>query len=169
MMLRVLLALMLATGATAAAAELGGPGWRLDPGDRLRPAGVVNGWTVLRDAQAPAGAEEYGLLLLRVQRPVPPAQRPGHLEATLRHLRPFRLTGLPRAEAVRHAAGLPAAVLETRALGAGTGTPLVLRAEAIYGPDRSYLLIASAPEAEWPGLEEAMLAAAASFRPLDRR
>src|SRR6188472_410927 len=89
---------LLIGGATAA--ELAGPGWRIDPGDRLRPAGVVNGWTLLRDARAPAGAEDYGLLLLRVQRPVPPAEQAGHLGATLRHLRPFRFGALPEPERI---------------------------------------------------------------------
>jgi hypothetical protein len=160
------LALLLCGGATAA--ELAGPGWRIDSGDRLRPAGVVNGWTLLRDARAPAGAEDYGLLLLRVQRPVPPAARAGHLGATLRHLRPFRFGALPQPERTSHA-GLPAAVLETPGFNAGTGAALMLRAMAVYAPERSFLLIAVAPSAEWPVLREALMQALASFHPMGGR
>jgi hypothetical protein len=164
-----LLALGLALmGCSANAAEIAGPGWRIDPGDRLRPAGVVNGWTLLRDARAPAGAEDYGLLLLRVQRPVPPAERAGHLGAMLRYLRPFRFGALPEAERTSHA-GLPAEVLETPGFAAGTGAPLMLRAMAVYVRDRSFLLIAAAPSAEWPVLHEALVQALTSFRPAGGR
>ncbi|MBV1799482.1 hypothetical protein [Siccirubricoccus sp. G192] len=157
---------LLIGGATAA--ELAGPGWRIDPGDRLRPAGVVNGWTLLRDTHAPAEAEDYGLLLLRVQRPVPPAARAGHLGATLRHLRPFRFGALPKAERIRHG-GLPAAVLETSGFSAGTGAALMVRAMAVYAPERSFLLIAAAPSAEWPALREALVRALASSHPTGGR
>jgi hypothetical protein len=97
--------------------------------------------------RAPAGAEDYGLLL-RVQPPVPPAERAGYLGATLRHLRPFRFGALPQPERTSHA-GLPAVVLETPGFSAGTGAALMLRAMAVYAPERSFLLIASFPADGW--------------------
>jgi hypothetical protein len=154
---------LLSGGATAA--ELAGPGWRIDPGDRLRPAGVVNGWTLLRDARAPVGAEDYGLLLLRVQRPVPPAERAGHLGAMLRYFRPFRFGALPEAERTSHA-DLPAEVLEVPGFSAQTGMRLTIRAEAIYAADRTFLLIAAAPEVGWREFRDTVLDAVGSFQPV---
>lgn len=146
------------------AAEVAGPGWRLETGDRLRLAGMVNGWTVLRDRAAPPGADDYGVVLIRVQRPVPAADRGWYLDAVLRNLRPFRFGTLPAPEMARQD-GLTTAVVEATGFSAQTGLPQVVRAEAIYAPDRTFLLIAAAPQAQWPGLRDAVLAAMASFRP----
>ncbi|MBX6741183.1 MAG: hypothetical protein IRY87_03930 [Acetobacteraceae bacterium] len=160
-----ILALILALLAgSAMAVEVTGPGWRLDTGNRLRLAGTVNGWTVLRDRAAPPRADDYGLILVRVQRPVPVEDRGWYLDAVLRNLRPFRFRTLPAPEMARHG-GLPNAVLEATGFSAQTGLPQVVRAEAIYAPDRTFLLIAAAPETQWPGLRDALLTAMASFRP----
>lgn len=164
-MRRWVLALMLLGTAPAGAADILGTGWRLEVGPRLRPAGEVNGWTLLRDAEAPSQAEDYGLVMVRVQRAVAPEAGPRHLAATLRSLRPFRFGVLPEAVAARQA-GLPATVLEGSARRAQTGAALVLRAVLIHAPDRSFLLVASAPKDAWSGLQEAVLAAMASFRPV---
>jgi len=161
--LALALALALLAG-TAAAVEVTGPGWRLETGDRLRLAGVVNGWTVLRDRNAPAGADDYGFVLVRVQRPVPAADRGWYLQAVLRNLRPFRFGALPAPETARHG-GLPAALLEVTGFSTQTGLPQMVRAEAVYAPDRTFLLIAAAPQGQWPRLRDALLAAMASFRP----
>ncbi len=155
--------LLLGGAASAGAAEVGGAGWRLEAGPRFRPAGGVNGWTLLRDAEAPSEAEDYGLVMVRVQRAVAPEAGPRHLVGTLRSLRPFRFGVLPAPEVLRQA-GLPVTLLEAPARRALTGAPLMLRAVLVHAPDRSFLLIASAPEAAWPGLREAVVAALGSFR-----
>lgn len=160
------LGFVLLTG-TAMAAEVTGPGWRLETGDRLRLAGMVNGWTVLRDRTAPARADDYGLVLIRVQRPVPVEDRGWYLDAVLRNLRPFHFGTLPAPGMARHD-GMPTAMLEVTGVSTQTGLPQVVRAKAIYAPDRTFLLIAAAPQAQWPGLRDALLAAMASFRPEHR-
>lgn len=151
----------------ASAAEFLGAGWRLEAGPRLRPAGVVNGWALLRDAEAPPQAEDYGLVMVRVQRAVAPEAGPRHLLATLRSLRPFRFAALPTPVATRQA-GLPATVLEGPARRAQTGAPLMLRAVLVHAPDRSFLLVASAPESAWFGMREVVVTAMESFRATDR-
>lgn len=161
----LILILALLVGAPASAAEIGGAGWRLETGSRLRPAGVVNGWILLRDAEAPAAAEDYGLMMLRAQRPVPQAERPGRLQAMLRTLRPFRFGALPATAALR-VAGLPGEALEVSARRALTGVPLVVRAMLVHAPGRSILMVASAPEGEWAGLRDAMVEMMGSFRPV---
>jgi hypothetical protein len=39
----------------------------------------------------------------------------------------------------------------------------------VYAPERSFLLIAAAPSAEWPALREILAQALASFRPAGGR
>lgn len=164
-----LLLLGLPVGAVpAGAADILGAGWRLEAGPRLRPAGEVNGWTLLRDAEAPPRAEDYGLVMVRVQRAVAPEAGPRHLAATLRSLRPFRFDALPTPVATRQA-GLPATVLEGPARRAQTGAALMLRAVLVHAPDRSFLIVASAPDDAWSGLREAVAAAVSSFRPTPQR
>jgi hypothetical protein len=119
---------------------------------------------VLRDGAAPPGAVETGMVLIRAQRPVPPAARPGHLARTLRSLRPFRVTDLPAEDHLR-LAGLPGDVIQARAIGQPSGVPVVLRAICLYAPDRSWLLVASAPAGEWPALEAELVAVLDGFRP----
>ena len=122
------------------------------------------GWTVLRDTAAPRGAAETGMVLIRAQRTVPPAARPGHLAWMLGGLRPFRFGELPVADHLR-LAGLPGDVLEARATGRPSGVPVVVRAICLYARDRSWLLIASAPAADWAALEPALAAVLEGFRP----
>ena len=122
--------------------------------DRLRLVARQYGWTVLRDHDAPADAAETGMVLIRVQRPVPPAERPGHLAATLRANRAFHFAAgaLPAAETPHHPSGLPAAMLTARGLRSETQVEVVVRALILYGPARSLLAIASAPVAQWDAL-----------------
>lgn len=157
--LPVLLAsLLMASGAAAQAP------FQVTEGAHMRIVTRALGWTVLRDIQAPRGAAETGMVLIRAQRPVPPAARPGHLARTLRGLRTIHVGALP-AEAHLRLAGLPGDVIEARAIGQPSGVPVVLRAVCLYGPDRSWLLIASAPVADWPGLEAELAAVLDGFRP----
>lgn len=138
--------------------------FRLPESERMRVVTRALGWTVLRDVTAPRGAVETGMVLIRAQRPVPPAARPGHLARTLGHLRPFHFTELPAAES-RRLAGLPGDEVQARALGQPSGVPVMVRALCLYGPERSWLLIASAPLAEWPGLEPELTRLLDGFRP----
>lgn len=155
----LLLAMLLAAPGAAAQAP-----FRIGEGEHMRLSARGLGWTVLRDAGAPRGAAETGMVLIRAQRPVPPAARPGHLARLLRSLRPFHFAGLP-AEQQAELAGLPGAVLEARGTGEPSGQPVVVRALCLYGPARSWLLVASAPVAQWPGLETEMARVLESFRP----
>lgn len=157
--LTVLVALLLTVSGAAAQAPFQVP----DTG-RIRVVTRALGWTVLRDVAAPHGAAEVGMVLIRAQRPVPPAARPGHLARTLRSLRPFQITGLPAEDHLR-LAGLPGDVLQAHAIGQPSGVPVVLRAVCLYAPERSWLLIASAPEADWAALESALAAVLEGFRP----
>ena len=98
------------------------------------------GWTVLRDIGAPRGAAETGMVLIRAQRPVPPAARPGHLARTLRSLRPFQVGDLPAEDhlrsgraAGRRDPGPRHRAAERRACGAARGLPLRARAELAAG------------------------------------
>jgi hypothetical protein len=152
------LALLAASGAAAQAP------FRMPEGERMRVATQGLGWTVLRDLAAPRGAAETGMVLIRAQRPVPPAARPGHLARTLRHLRPFHFDALPAATRTEMA-GLPADRLEARGTGQPSGVPVVVRATCLYGPARSWLLIASAPVPDWPGLELELTRLLDGFRP----
>jgi hypothetical protein len=154
----LLAAMVLATGAAAEAP------FRMAESDRMRVVAHALGWTVLRDVTAPRGAAETGMVLIRAQRPVPPAARPGHLARTLRSFRPFRFGDLPDEAAVR-LAGLPGSMIETRGFGAPSGQALVVRAVCLYAPQRSWLLIASAPAAAWPGLQDEMTRLFDGFRP----
>ncbi len=133
-------------------------------GEHLHLAGRVLGWTILRDRAPSRDAPETGMVLIRVQRPVPPASRPGHLAAMLRAFRPFRFAGLPAEERVA-LAGLPGAAIETRALSTGSRQAVMVRALCLYGRERSFLLIASAPEAEWASLRPDVLRVMEGFRP----
>lgn len=157
--LPVLLALLLAASGAAAQAP-----FRVTEGEHMRVVTRALGWTVLRDVGAPRGAAETGMVLIRAQRPVPPAARPGHLARTLRSLRPFQVTDLPVEDQLR-LAGLPGDVIQARAIGQPSGVPVVLRAVCLYGPERSWLLIASAPAADWADLEPALAAVLDGFRP----
>jgi hypothetical protein len=133
-------------------------------GPHLRLVARQWGWTVLRDVTAPADAPETALILLRPQRPVPPAARSGHLLALLRHLRPFRFGVLP-AETSLQLGGLPATVVETEAISARTGQLLHLRAECRFAPDRSWLAVAAAPPERWAVLEAEILSLLHEFHP----
>lgn len=158
-LLPVLLAsLLMASGAAAQAP------FRVTEGEHMRIVTRALGWTVLRDVQAPRGAAETGMVLIRTQRPVPPADRPGHLARTLRSLRPFQIATLPVEEPLR-LAGLPGDVIQAHAIGQPSGVPVMLRAVCLYGADRSWLLVASAPVADWPGLEAELAAVLEGFRP----
>ena len=64
-----------------------------------------------------------------------------------------------------HLAGLPGDVIEARAIGQPSGVPVVLRAVCLYAPDRSWLLIASAPAAEWAAIRPDVLRVLERFRP----
>ncbi|MBK1658757.1 hypothetical protein CKO45_10990 [Paracraurococcus ruber] len=138
--------------------------FRLPDGERMRIVAQGLGWTVLRDAAAPRGAAETGMLLVRAQRPVPAPARPGHLARTLENLRPFRFAPLPGETHLR-LGGLPADMLEAPATGQPSGLPVRVRAACVYAPDRSWLLIASAPLADWPGLEPELARLIEGFRP----
>jgi len=133
-------------------------------GPHLRLVARQWGWTVLRDVTAPADAPETALILLRPQRPVPPAARPGHLAALLRHLRPFRFGALP-AEIHLELGGLPATAIETEAISAHTGQPLHLRAECRFAPGHSLLAVAAAPPERWAALETEILDILHEFHP----
>lgn len=133
-------------------------------GPHLRLVARQWGWTVLRDVTAPADAPETAVILLRPQRPVPPAARPGHLAALLRHLRPFRFGALP-AETRLELGGLPVSVVETAATSARTGRPLHLRAECRFAPGRSWLAVAAAPPERWAALETEILGILHEFHP----
>jgi hypothetical protein len=158
---RIWLALLAVIGLAAATAAQ--PAFRLPEGDRMHVVGHSRGWTVLRDTTAPPGPAT-GMMLIRVQRPVAPASRPGHLARLLRSFRPFHLGDLP-AEAKVRVGGLPGTAIETTGFAAPGGEPLVVHAVALYAPNRSWLLIASAPSADWPGLEAEMARLLAGFRP----
>ncbi|TDH60179.1 hypothetical protein E2C06_23410 [Dankookia rubra] len=150
--------LLIASGAAAQAP------FRVTEGEHMRVVTRALGWTVLRDVTAPRGAAETGMLLIRAQRPVPPAARPGHLARMLRSLRTIHVTDLPAEDHLR-LAGLPGDVIQARATGQPSGVPVVLRAVCLYAPDRSWLLVASAPAADWPGLEAELAAVLEGFRP----
>ena len=138
--------------------------FQVTEGEHLRIAGRVLGWTILRDRAPTREAPETGMVLIRVQRPVPPASRPGHLAVTLRAFRPFHFASLPAEERVE-LAGLPGTAIETRAMGIGSRQVVTFRAVCLYGRERSYLLIASAPEAEWAPLRPDVLRVMEGFRP----
>ncbi|MDN3566281.1 hypothetical protein ACFQY5_24930 [Paeniroseomonas aquatica] len=133
-------------------------------GDRLRLSNRALGWTVLRDREARPEAAETGMVLARVQRPVAPADRPGHLAASLRHFRPFRFGSLP-AEAVVQLAGLPGRAIEAPAMGIGSRVPVMVHAVCLFAPRRSYLIIGSAPGVEWEALRPELLRVIEGFRP----
>jgi hypothetical protein len=157
--LPVLLALLLVASGAAAQAP-----FQVTEGEHMRVVTRALGWTVLRDVSAPRGAAETGMVLIRAQRPVPPAARPGHLARMLRSLRPFHVTDLPVEDHLR-LAGLPGDVIQARAIGQPSGVPVVLRAVCLYAADRSWLLVASAPAADWPVLEPELAAVLDGFRP----
>lgn len=138
--------------------------FQVTEGEHLHLAGRGLGWTILRDRAPSRAAPETGMVLIRAQRPVPPASRPGHLAATLHAFRPFRFAGIPAEESI-HLAGLPGAAIEARATGIGSRQALTVRAVCLYGRERSYLLIASAPEAEWAALRPEVLRLMEAFRP----
>jgi hypothetical protein len=131
---------------------------------RMRVVTRALGWTVLRDIEAPADAAETAMILIRAQRPVPVAARPGHLARLLSGLRPFHFTTLP-AEGQLHLAGLPGTVIEAPAIGAPSGVPVRVRAICLYVRDRSWLLVASAPAAQWVAMEPELSRVLAGFRP----
>lgn len=136
----------------------------LPEGERLRITNRAFGWTVLRDREAAAGARETGMVLVRVRRPVAPADRPGHLAASLRHFRPFHFGPLPAEEPVR-VAGLPGQAIEAPAMGIGSRIPVMVRAVCLFGRDRSFLIIGSAPVAEWAAIRPEVLRLIEGFRP----
>jgi hypothetical protein len=136
----------------------------LPEGERLRITNRAFGWTVLRDREAVAGAQETGMVLVRVRRPVAPADRPGHLAASLRHFRPFHFGPLPAEEPVR-VAGLPGRAIEAPAMGIGSRIPVMVRAVCLFGRDRSFLIIGSAPVAEWAAIRPEVLRLIEGFRP----
>ena len=138
--------------------------FQVTEGEHLHLASRVLGWTILRDRAPSRDAPETGMVLIRVQRPVPPASRPGHLAATLGAFRPFRFAALPAEERVE-LAGLPGAAIETRGMGIGSRQVVMVRAVCLYGRERSYLLIASAPEADWAALRPDVLRVMEGFRP----
>lgn len=132
--------------------------------ERLRISNQAFGWTVLRDREAAPGARETGMVLLRVRRPVAPAGRPGHLAASLRHFRPFHFGPLPAEEGIE-VAGLPGRAIEARATATGSRVPVMVRAVCLFGRDRSFLIIGSAPVAEWAAIRPEVLRLIAGFRP----
>lgn len=136
----------------------------LPEGDRLRITNQAFGWTVLRDRQAPPGARETGMVLVRVRRPVAPADRPGHLAASLRHFRPFHFGPLPAEEPIL-VAGLPGRAIEAPAMGIGSRARVMVRAVCLFGPDRSFLIIGSAPVADWAAIRPEVLRLIEGFRP----
>jgi hypothetical protein len=138
--------------------------FQVTEGEHLHLSGRVLGWTILRDRAPSREAPETGMVLIRVQRPVPPARRPGHLAAMLRAFRPFHFGALPAEERVQ-LAGLPGAAIETEAMGIGSRQAVMVRAVCLYGQERSFLLIASAPVAEWAALRPDMLRVMEGFRP----
>jgi hypothetical protein len=138
--------------------------FQVTEGEHLHRTGQALGWTILRDRAPSREAPETGMVLIRAQRPVPPARRPGHLAAVLRAFRPFHFATLPAEEPV-DLAGLPGAAIETGAMGVGSRQALTIRAVCLYGRERSYLLIASAPRAEWPALRPEVLRVMQAFRP----
>lgn len=156
--LPLLLALSLAAGASAQAP------FRVPEDDRLRVVTRAQGWTVLRDVTVPRDRAEAPMVLIRAQRPVPPVARADHLVNTLRNIRAFRFAGLPEAEHVTMA-GLPADRLEAHGFGVPSGEALVVRALCLYAPERSWLLIASAPAGQWPAVEPELTRVLEGFRP----
>ncbi|HYZ34206.1 MAG TPA: hypothetical protein VE684_18190 [Crenalkalicoccus sp.] len=132
--------------------------------DRFQPVSRAFDWLTLRDREAPANAPETGMVLIRVHPPVPAADRPGRLAAMLRNIRVFRFGALPAAEQ-SSVAGLPAEVIETQGISAQSLLPVRVRAMEVYGPGRSWLLVASAPPAEWSALEPEVAKIFAGFRP----
>ncbi|WP_043358524.1 hypothetical protein [Belnapia sp. F-4-1] len=138
--------------------------FQVTEGEHLHLTGRALGWTILRDRAPSRAAPETGMVLIRVQRPVPPASQPGHLAATLGAFRPFHFAALPAEERVE-LAGLPGAAIEARAMGIGSRQAVTVRAVCLYGRERSYLLIASAPEAEWAALRPDVLRVMEGFRP----
>jgi len=151
------LALLLAAPATAQP-------FQVAESAHLRVVARENGWTVLRDVTAPRDAAETALVLVRAQRPVAAAARPGHLAAMLRDLRAFRFGPLP-AETTLTLAGLAGRAIETTARAAPSGVALTLRAVCLFAADRSYLLIAAAPAASWSAVEPELTAVLEGFRP----
>lgn len=148
-----------------------------DPGERFEETGRALGWVVLRDRLAAPGVAPKGgtregaadalgeaIMLLRAERPVPPAERPGRLAASLRHFRPFHFGALP-AEQATAVGGYPAAVIEAPATGAPGGRPLMVRAMRVDAPGRSLFVIGAVPAREWAALRPAVLAVMASVRP----
>ncbi len=138
--------------------------FQVTEGEHLRMTGQALGWTILRDRAPRPDAPETGMVLIRVQRPVPPASRSGHLAAMLQAFRPFHFPNLPAEEGVR-LGGLPGTAIETRGMGIGSRQTVMVRAVCLYGRDRSFLLIASAPETEWPALRPDVLRVMEGFRP----
>jgi hypothetical protein len=69
--LLLLVVLLAAQGAPLQAAAQAP--FQVPEGDRMRVATRGLGWTVLRDVSAPRDAAETGMVLIRAQRPVPPA------------------------------------------------------------------------------------------------
>ena len=136
----------------------------LPEGERLRVTNQAFGWTLLRDREAAPGARETGMVLVRVQRPVAPADRPGHLAASLRHFRPFHFGPLPAEETIE-AAGLPGRAIEAPAMGIGSRTRVMVRAVCLFGRDRSFLIIGSAPVADWAAIRPEVLRLTEGFRP----
>ena len=161
-MRRIVLALLATIGLVADAAAQ--PAFHMPDGDRMRVTAHARGWTVLRDTATARGTPDSGMILIRVQRPVAVASRSGHLARVLRSFRPFRFPALP-AEGSVQVGDLPGAAIETAAFAAPSGRPLTVHAVALYAPDRSWLLIAAAPTADWPGLEAEMTRLLAGFRP----
>ena len=104
------------------------------------------------------------MVLVRAQRPVAPADRPGHLAASLRHFRPFHFNPMP-AEEVIEAAGLPGRAIESQAIAIGSRIPVMVRAVCLFGRGRSYLIIGSAPLADWAAIRPEVLRVIEGFRP----
>lgn len=150
-----------AAGPVRAEAPL--PPFTVTETERLRVVTRQLGWTVLRDVTAPE-RDNRALVLIRAQRPVPPEARPGRLAALLRNIRLVRFRALPEEVWLRHD-GLPAARIEARGISAEARAPVMVRALAIHAPERSYLLLALAPVADWPALEPQIALVLEGFRP----
>lgn len=158
---------LLAAGLLLGGAGSPQPPWPEPPAKgRLRRAPEVNGWTFWRDREADPASPDYGLLMLRRQRPVPADQRAAWLPAFFQDFRPFRVPSPPAAAALSQN-GWPARRLETRAFSRDTGAPFTLRALAVFGPAVTLLAIAAAPETLWPVLEPEFAAALAQLGPVN--